>query len=108
MLEEAERRHVWEQNLLAGRMWGFWSRELSADLLLLGVTAHASSLLKRKLVGRTLPDAFQTKSARSGFGPSNWPSLESLLIQESLGYRQWERKHFEVVSCRCTGQARLA
>lgn len=44
VLEEAERRCSWEQNLLAGRMWGFWSRELPPDLLLLGVTAHTSSL----------------------------------------------------------------
>lgn len=56
-------------------------------------------------MGRTLPGPLQTSSVRSGFGLN---SLESLLTQESLGYQQWEHECIEVVSYRCTGQARLA
>lgn len=58
-------------------------------------------------MGRTLPGPLQTSSVRSGFGLNNWLSSESFLTQESLGY-QWDREHIEVVSYRCTGQARLA
>lgn len=77
--------------LLAGQTGGFWNREVAAALRLLGVAAHASSLQKRKLVGRALPGALQSSWVKPGFGWSSWPPLGSLLTQESLGKQQWDQ-----------------